>query len=183
MPFLVPPCHTVYFLILDYLLRTRDVKAIIFLSGSGSGSFTAWHSPSLGQNMEFLVFGSGGQPFIVFPTSSGRFFDFENNGMVRAATPFIERGTLTLYCVDSIDPQSWDHPGKSPLDFLPNLNDPRYVGHEECPGRQEHPRLNRSLGHGREPRLALVAAAVPVFSGQAVRCESSMTVEWYFPSP
>ena len=38
-----------------------------------------WYSPSLGQNMELRVFGRAGRPYIVFPTSSGRFFDFENN--------------------------------------------------------------------------------------------------------
>jgi len=50
------------------------------------------HSPNLGQDMELLVFGQAGQPYIVFPTSSGRFFDFENNGMVHAAERFLEEG-------------------------------------------------------------------------------------------
>jgi len=96
--------------------------------------YHAWHSPSLGQNMEFLVFGSGGQPFIVFPTSSGRFFDFENNGMIRAAAPFIESGKLTLFCVDSIDPQSWDHPGKTPEEKARRHNDyDRYIVNEVVP--------------------------------------------------
>ncbi|MBM4090793.1 MAG: esterase, partial [Planctomycetes bacterium] len=47
-----------------------------------------WYSHNLGQEMAIVVFGRSGQPYIVFPTSSGRFFDFENNGMVYAAERF-----------------------------------------------------------------------------------------------
>jgi esterase/lipase superfamily enzyme len=68
-----------------------------------------WRSPKLGQDMELKVYGTGGRPFIVFPSSSGRFFDFENNGMVQAAERFIESGRIILYAVDSIDQQSWDN--------------------------------------------------------------------------
>ncbi len=96
--------------------------------------YHAWHSPSLGQGMELLVFGSGVQPFVVFPTSSGRFFDFENNGMVRAAAPFIESGRITLFCVDSIDRQSWDDPEKSPEEKARRHNDyDRYIVDEVVP--------------------------------------------------
>ena len=46
--------------------------------------YHAWHSPSLARTMELLVFGHSGTPMIVFPTSRGRFFDYENRGMVDA---------------------------------------------------------------------------------------------------
>ena len=41
-------------------------------------------SSSLGQDMEFKVYGHYGQPIIAFPSSRGRFFDFENNGMIES---------------------------------------------------------------------------------------------------
>jgi esterase/lipase superfamily enzyme len=82
-----------------------------------------WWSPKLGQDMELKVYGTGGKPFIVFPTSSGRFFDFENNGMVQAAERFIESGRITLYAVDSIDQQSWDNREKSPEEKARRHND------------------------------------------------------------
>ena len=41
-----------------------------------------WHSPSLGRDMELLVFGHSGLPIVVFPTSMGRFFDYENRDMI-----------------------------------------------------------------------------------------------------
>ena len=41
-----------------------------------------WYSPSLSRDMELLVFGHAGLPVIVFPTSMGRFFDYENRDMI-----------------------------------------------------------------------------------------------------
>lgn len=66
-----------------------------------------WYSPSLGRDMELLIFGHSGMPSIVFPTSCGRFFEFEDNGMVAAIENKIEWGHHQLFCVDSVDGESW----------------------------------------------------------------------------
>jgi esterase/lipase superfamily enzyme len=66
-----------------------------------------WWSPRLGREMELLVFGHAGVPTIIFPTSQGRFFEFEDRGMVGALWHKIEGGGLQLYCVDSVDNESW----------------------------------------------------------------------------
>ena len=66
-----------------------------------------WYSPSLGREMELLVFGHGGARVLVFPTSMGRFFEWEDRGMVGALGEHLERGWLQLYCVDSVDAESW----------------------------------------------------------------------------
>ena len=34
------------------------------------------YSHELGRDMESLVFGHGGQPILVFPSSQGRFFEY-----------------------------------------------------------------------------------------------------------
>ena len=34
--------------------------------------------------MEALVFGDGGSPLVVFPTSMGKFFEYEDRGMIGA---------------------------------------------------------------------------------------------------
>lgn len=64
--------------------------------------------------MELLVFGHAGTRVLVFPTRGGRFFEYENMGMVEQLRPQIEAGQLQLYCVDSIDTESfycwWAHP-------------------------------------------------------------------------
>ncbi len=66
-----------------------------------------WHSRELGRDMEMLVFGHGGLPAIVFPTSQARFHEFEDQGMVAAVADKLEAGRLQLFCVDSVDGESW----------------------------------------------------------------------------
>ena len=73
-----------------------------------------WHSPRLGRDMELLVFGHAGLPCLVFPTSCGRFFEFEDRHMVAAVADKIERGDLQLFCVDSLDAESWYNRGVGP---------------------------------------------------------------------
>ena len=43
-----------------------------------------WYSPALRRDMELLVFGYGGTPLLVFPTSMGRFYEYEDRGMIDA---------------------------------------------------------------------------------------------------
>jgi esterase/lipase superfamily enzyme len=57
--------------------------------------------------MELLVFGHAGAPVLVFPTSQGRFYEYEDRGMVKALAPQLEQGQIQLICVDSVDAESW----------------------------------------------------------------------------
>lgn len=66
--------------------------------------------------MEILVFGSSGQPLLVFPTSMGRFFDYEQRDMIGAAAGAYEAGVIQAFCVDSVDAESWYNKGVSPRD-------------------------------------------------------------------
>jgi esterase/lipase superfamily enzyme len=66
-----------------------------------------WFSPSLGRDMEMLVFGHDGLPVIVFPTSQGRFYEFEDRGMVAAISDKIMNHRVQLFCLDSVDAESW----------------------------------------------------------------------------
>ena len=75
-----------------------------------------WFSPRLDRHMELLVFGHGGTPVLVFPSSRGRFFEYENNGMIHALAPKIDAGQLQIFCVDSIDGESWYNRGIHPHD-------------------------------------------------------------------
>lgn len=65
-----------------------------------------WFSPRLNREMELLVFGHAGPRVLVFPTRTGRFFDYENWGLVRVLGDRLAEGNLQLYCVDSIDSES-----------------------------------------------------------------------------
>jgi esterase/lipase superfamily enzyme len=66
-----------------------------------------WYSPRLEREMELLVFGHDGLPGVVFPTSQARFYEFEDQGMIEAVRDKLEGGRLQLFCVDSVDSESW----------------------------------------------------------------------------
>ena len=66
-----------------------------------------WYSPSLGRDMELLIFGHGGARLLAFPTSMGKFFEWEDRSMVGALAEHLERGWIQLFCVDSVDEDSW----------------------------------------------------------------------------
>ncbi len=66
-----------------------------------------WYSTRLGRHMELLAYGHSGFPVLVFPTSRGRFFEYENSGMIHALAPKIEAGYIRVFCVDSVDAESW----------------------------------------------------------------------------
>lgn len=70
----------------------------------------AW-SPALGREMEMLRFGRDGLPLLAFPTSMGRFYEWEDFGLVGALADKIQAGLIQLWCVDSVDRESWlaDH--------------------------------------------------------------------------
>ncbi|HET8567732.1 MAG TPA: alpha/beta hydrolase-fold protein [Candidatus Limnocylindria bacterium] len=76
--------------------------------------YQVWRSPALGRHMEMLVFGESGMPVIVFPTSMGRFYQWEDFGMVGHLAPRIENGWIQLWCVDSVDAESFYDKGRSP---------------------------------------------------------------------
>src|SRR5437660_9606482 len=64
-------------------------------------------SHALGREMEVLHFGHAGRPLLVFPTSMGRFYQWEDFGLVGALSDLIESGAIQLVCVDSVDGESW----------------------------------------------------------------------------
>ncbi len=75
-----------------------------------------WFSNSLNKDMELKVYGHYGKPFIVFPCSQGRFFDFEGMGMIDKISHFIDSGKIKLYTIDSVDSESWYNFSAHPAD-------------------------------------------------------------------
>lgn len=75
------------------------------------------YSHNLQRDMEFKVYGHAGLPFVVFPCQDGKFFDFEDRGMIDTVADKIENGQLQLFCVSCVDEESWsardgDHHGR-----------------------------------------------------------------------
>lgn len=80
--------------------------------------FHQQYSPALQRDMAFKVYGHAGKPCLVFPCQDGRFFDFENFGMLDDCQPYIDRGQLKLYTVDSIDRETWSASDQPPYDRI-----------------------------------------------------------------
>ncbi|HVX48797.1 MAG TPA: alpha/beta hydrolase-fold protein [Chitinophagaceae bacterium] len=89
-----------------------------------------WHSPFLNREMELLVFGNGGTPVLFFPTRTARFYDYENWKVVAAVEDKIDAGLLQLFCVDSVDIESF-YANIHPADKIKRHRDyERYILYE-----------------------------------------------------
>jgi esterase/lipase superfamily enzyme len=103
------------------------------------------YSSSLGREMELLIFGHAGLPVVVFPTSCGHFFEFEDRGVVDALAPRIDAGQLQLICLDSVDMESWYNQDIPPRERIArHMQYEDYVLSEIVPlvrGKNPDPRL------------------------------------------
>jgi len=85
--------------------------------------------------MELLRFGHAGAPVIAFPTSMGRFYQWEDFGLVGALEPAIAAGRARLWCVDSVDGESWYAADRPPGERVRrHLAYERYLLDEVLPG-------------------------------------------------
>ena len=76
------------------------------------------YSQNLGRDMEFKVFGHAGKPCIAFPVQNGRFYDYEDRGIINSMAEYIEAGRIQVFCVDSVDNESWSADWKNARDRM-----------------------------------------------------------------
>lgn len=68
------------------------------------------HSKALGRDMHVFVYGtSKGYPVLVFPTQDAMAGQYEEFGMVDELAELIEAGKIQLFCVDTVDTESWSN--------------------------------------------------------------------------
>lgn len=109
--------------------------------------YLRWHSPNLNRDMEMLVFGHAGAKVLVFPTRDGRFWEYEKIGLPGIVDK-VKAGHLQLYCVDSIDHESfycfWNHPSGR---IQRHMEFERYILEEVMPimAKNPHP---CTISHG-----------------------------------
>jgi esterase/lipase superfamily enzyme len=65
------------------------------------------YSTRLNRDMEFKVYGHGGRPVLLIPCEGGRFYDYEDFGMIDHWSQWIEEGRCCLYTLDSIDHETY----------------------------------------------------------------------------
>lgn len=89
-------------------------------------AYHKWYSNALGRDMELLAFGHAGRPILFFPTRMARFFDYENWGIVAALNDRLEAGEIQLFCVDSIDSESFYN-----KEVFPSVRIARHLQYEQ----------------------------------------------------
>jgi esterase/lipase superfamily enzyme len=108
-----------------------------------------WFSQNLNGEMELLVFGHAGVRVLIFPTWGGRFYQYEDNGMVEVLRDRLEEGKLQLICVDSFDAHSLYNREIMPHERITrHINFEKYILHEVLPFSEQgntHPSV---LTHG-----------------------------------
>ncbi len=67
----------------------------------------SWHSPSLQEQMELVVYGHYGFALLMFPTAAEDYLEYERCGLIDAISPEIDAGKLKVFSVNSINDQSW----------------------------------------------------------------------------
>lgn len=108
-----------------------------------------WYSPHLNRDMELLIHGHAGARMLVFPTSNGRFYEYEDRGMIDNLGDQIENGQLQVYSVDSVDAESfycyWAHPAGR---IIRHLQYEAYVLNEVLPLTQSKNSNPFMIAHG-----------------------------------
>ncbi|NTF45668.1 esterase family protein [Rhizobium rhizogenes] len=64
--------------------------------------YLRWYSPRLERDMELLVFGHAGAKVLMFPTRDGRFWQYEQIGIVASLAEKLNAGHLQLYCIEGL---------------------------------------------------------------------------------
>jgi esterase/lipase superfamily enzyme len=104
-------------------------------------------SSILGQEMEMLTYGNSGKPMLIFPSQEGRFYDYENFGMIDTLAPFIAMEKIKVYCIDSIDHESWFSKGSYRDRVTKAYDYEKYIAQEVIP-------FIRNNGHGQAGIIA-----------------------------
>ena len=98
-----------------------------------------WFSQRIGKELGIRVHGHYGQPILVFPTSGGDEWEYENQGMIAALGHHIDAGRVKFFCVNSVNNESWYNKGAHPRhrSYMQAMYD-AYVAFEVVPFVWDH---------------------------------------------
>ena len=65
------------------------------------------YSRNLDRDREFKVYGHCGRPVLFIPCEGGRFYDYEDFGMIDRWAQWIDEGRCCIYTMDSIDHETY----------------------------------------------------------------------------
>jgi len=68
---------------------------------------TSWYSHRIGRDMPVKVYGHYGFPLLMFPTAAADFEEYERFYLVEMIRPWIEKGLVKCYSIDSVNSWTW----------------------------------------------------------------------------
>lgn len=147
-----------------------------------------WHSPHLQRDMEMLVFGKAGRKILAFPTRDGRFYEYENLGIINALNSKLSSGQIQLFCVDNLAHESFYASQIPPANRIRrHIQFEQYLLNEVLPfmhSKNPHPdtsALGCSLGAFQATNLAFrhpqLFKSLYAFSG---RYDLTLAVEYFY---
>lgn len=95
---------------------------------------TSWFSPNLQMEMPLVAYGQAGQTLLMLPTAAADYLEYERFYLVDAIKPFIERGLIRAYSINSVNRYSLlneQMPPKLKAELLTRYD--RYITDEVLP--------------------------------------------------
>lgn len=106
-------------------------------------------SKILGRDMETVILGQGGAPVLVFPTSNGRPWQWEDFGMVDVVREHLENGWVQMFCLDSVDREAlYNHEADPEERIARHEQFDRYLAEEYLPLLREHNQVDYLIATG-----------------------------------
>jgi esterase/lipase superfamily enzyme len=65
--------------------------------------------------MGVAIYGNYGAPILAFPTSCGDEWEQEGQGMIRTLSPYLEQGRIRIFCINSVNSDSFQNKGAHPF--------------------------------------------------------------------
>ncbi|MBX7156487.1 MAG: alpha/beta hydrolase-fold protein [Candidatus Kapaibacterium sp.] len=66
-----------------------------------------WFSPRLNKKMEIVTYGDYGFALLLFPSAAADYLEYERFYLIESIKPFIEKGMIKVYSINSINSESW----------------------------------------------------------------------------
>lgn len=101
-----------------FLLTLHSTLKLIVLKEE----YVKWFSHTLGRETEMLVIGHSGIPVIMFPTSMGTYHQNKDFHLIDSVEWYVNNGLVKIYCVDSVDKESFYNDAIHPADRIRNHN-------------------------------------------------------------
>ena len=76
------------------------------------------YSNCLDREMEYKIYGQGGKLCLAIPSQNGRFFEWEDRGMIHEVSKWIEANQLTIVTCDTLDTETWSYPYNTKVRML-----------------------------------------------------------------